>query len=199
MTIRTFSCSFSDFLLGLRKKIYMKKPEWKTTSREVFFKTPWNTFMHDEFVMENGKRGNYWYVHSAGSVFVVPITLEKKIIMTHQFRYLVDRMCYEFPGGGVPEGMDIVEAARMELKQEIGIEAEQLISVGEFIPMNGVTNELCHVYVAMGLKDSGQQLEETERINVVSFSIDEFEQMIRDKKIDDGMTLAAWSLAKYHL
>ena len=177
----------------------MEKPAYKTVSKEVFFQTPWTTFMHNKFQMPNGKEGNYWYVHTKGSAFVIPVLPDGRILMGHQYRYLTDRMSYEFAGGGMNDGKSYEEAARAELEEELGYTAQSLTEVGEFCPMNGVTDEICKVFVAKGIEKTEQKLEETEQINEITFSPQEFDQMIVDGKVDDGMTLAAWSLARPHI
>ncbi len=177
----------------------MEKPVWKTLSEEVFFKTPWTTFMHKEFELPTGKQGHYWYVHTKGSAFVIPLLPDGRVLMGHQYRYLVDRMSYEFAGGSVKEGTTYDDAAKEELEEELGYVADDMQQVGEFIPMNGVTDEVCKVYVAKGLTKKEQNLEETEQIEEVAFTPQEFDQMIMEGKVDDGMTLAAWTLARPYI
>ncbi len=177
----------------------MEKPAYKTLSKEVFFKTPWTTFMHKKFTMPSGKEGDYWYVHTKGSAFVIPVLPDGSILIGHQYRYLTDRMSYEFAGGGVDEGKTYEEAARQELEEELGYTAQEIKEVGEFCPMNGVTDEICKVFVAKGIEKTAQNLEETEQISELSFSPEEFDRMIAEGKMDDGMTLAAWALARPHL
>ena len=177
----------------------MEKPAYKTLSKEVFFKTPWTTFMHNKFTMPNGKEGNYWYVHTKGSSFVIPVLPNGRIILGHQYRYLTDRLSYEFAGGSVNEDKTYEEAARQELEEELGYTAQKLKEVGEFCPMNGVTDEICKVFVATGIEKTAQNLEETEQIEELTFSPEEFDRMIAEGKMDDGMTLAAWALARPHL
>lgn len=173
---------------------------WKTLKSEIFKKTPWTTFRQNEFEMSNGKRGMYYFVDSKGSSFIVPVTSTGKIVLTEQYRYLIDEASIEFPGGGVVEGEDYIETAKKELEEETGYRAEKFTYVGEFIPMNGVTNEICKVYLAEGLKKGEAMHEETEDgMRIFEVSIEEFEQMIKDNSVKDGMTLASWQLTKKYL
>lgn len=172
---------------------------WKTIESKVFFESPWMTFKHNVFEMPNGKRGNYYFVSTRGSSMVVPILPDGRILLTRQYRYLVDEESVEFPAGGVKKNQDHLAAAKGELEEESGYRAGELKYVGNFVPMNGVTDEVCHVYLASGLTPVGQILDETEDINVFFRSPEEIDAMIKENKIQDGMTLAAWALARFHL
>lgn len=172
---------------------------WKTIKSEVFFQTPWTTFKHNEFEMSNGKNGHYYFVSTRGSSMVIPVLPDGRVLLTRQYRYLVDRESIEFPAGGVKEGQDHEQAARSELEEESGYRAGSLQRVGEYIPMNGVTDEICKVYIARDLTKTKQNLDETEDIRIFAHTPEEIDAMIRSNEIQDGMTLAAWALAKPHL
>ncbi len=173
---------------------------WKTLKSEVFKQTSWTTFRQNEFEMPNGKIGTYYFVDSRGSSFVVPVTKDGKIVLTRQYRYLIDEESIEFPGGGVKEGQSYEEAAKEELREETGYVVEKLECAGEFVPWNGVTNEKCKVFIATNLQKGEAALEETEEgTKIVLATIGEIEEMIKNNIIKDGQTLASWQLAKRHL
>jgi 8-oxo-dGTP pyrophosphatase MutT (NUDIX family) len=84
----------------------------------------------------------------------------------------------------------------MELREETGHEAKSLLMVGEFNPYNGVTDEMCNVYVARDLKYVGGTPDETEEFEILRVTSNEIETRIRSGVIWDGMSIAAWSIAK---
>ena len=146
--------------------------------------------------MPNGKRGKYYFVSTGGSSMVIPVTNDNKIILTKQYRYLVDMESVEFPAGGVKEGQTHEDAARAELEEETGYKAGKLEYVGEFVPMNGVTDEISKVYIARNLIKGEVNREETEDgMELLEIIPEEMERMIKENIIKDGMTLASWQLA----
>ena len=102
----------------------------------------------DCFEIPNGFSGEYHYVHTNGSSMVIPITEEGKIILVNQFRYLCNRESIEFPCGSVKEGRSYLETAHSELEEETGYRANLMKIVGEFNPYNGVTSEICKIFLA---------------------------------------------------
>lgn len=171
---------------------------WKTISREVRFKNPWWDYIVDKYSIDE-KEHEYHYCHTNGSVFIIPVSDDGKFIMVNQFRYLNNRMSLEFPGGGVKEGQNADEIAEHELVEETGFTGD-LEKVGFFGPFNGVTDEICNVYIARNLKPSDKhKKDETEEFEIQYYSREEIENLIESNEIFDGMTLAAWSLVRSKL
>jgi hypothetical protein len=70
-----------------------------------------------------------------------------------------------------------------------------MIHLGDLWIAYGFTRQLQHVYLATGLTETGKEPDAEEHDLVVrSFSIEEFEEMMRTGAIRDGCTLAAWGL-----
>ena len=171
---------------------------WNRISREVKFKNPWWTYLIDKYRVEGGTEGEYHICHTAGSAFTIPVTKEGKLLMVNQYRYLNDRESIEFPGGGVKEGQNPDDIARKELVEETGLDGD-FEKIGMFNPYNGVTDEICHVYIARNLLPSAEfAKDEHEEFELLELTIDELNQKIDTNEIYDGMTLAAWALAEKH-
>jgi hypothetical protein len=68
--------------------------------------------------------------------------------------------------------------------------------VGSFNPCNGLLDEICRVYIARNLRYVGARPDETESFELVRLTPDEIDAYIRDGTIWDGMTLAAWAIAR---
>jgi ADP-ribose pyrophosphatase len=96
----------------------------------------------------------------------------------------------------VKPGKSYDEMAALELEEETGYRSDALVRIGEFNPYNGVTNEICVVYTARDLVHSTQKPDATEEFEIVLCTVQQLEEMVRTNKIWDGMTLAAWILAK---
>lgn len=175
----------------------MALPRWKRLSTELRSRNPWWTYRVDRFALPSGKEGEYHHVHTEGSVMVVPVAGDGRLLLVNQYRYLLDRESLEFPGGGVKPGQTAEAAARAELAEEAGVSARELVRLGSFDPYNGVTDELCALFLARGLvPDPHARPDETELFEVTPLTAAELEARIARGEIWDGMTLAAWCLAR---
>lgn len=172
----------------------------KQLSSEVVSENRYWQYRADHYKHPDGSEGEYHYIHTPGSVMVIPVTAGGMLLLVRQFRYLNRRESLEFTGGGVRGGMSPEAAAASELKEEAGIVASELRHIGYFNPMNGVTDEICQVFVATGLVQVDSSPDASEEFELVELREDEFCDLIRQGEIWDGMTLAAFSLfrEKYH-
>ncbi len=167
-------------------------------SSKTKYKNPWWEYRLDEYQMPSGNIGEYHYVYTRGSTFVIPMLSDGRFVMTKQYRYLVQKESIEFPGGGLAEGLSPEENAKNELKEEAGFWANNLRMIGEFNPYNGVTNEMCKVFFANNLEKLDSCPEESEEFEILFLKKEEIVEKIKKGEIWDGMSLAAWTIFLYH-
>jgi len=66
--------------------------------------------------------------------------------------------------------------------------------IGKFNPFNGVTNEICSIYIASKFTQSEPKPDKSEEIEIYKLTKSEINKKIEKGEIWDGMTLAAWSI-----
>jgi len=169
---------------------------WKKLSESTLATNKWWVYRMDDVELPSGKRGEYHYVHTNGASMVVPVTAGQKVLLVNQFRYLCARTSLEFPCGGVKDGSSYRETALQELREETGYTSELLVRAGEFNPYNGVTDEVCRVYIASDLTYVGDDPDETEEFERLEFTPAELDDRISSGVIWDGMTIAAWGIVR---
>jgi ADP-ribose pyrophosphatase len=172
---------------------------WKRLTSKVLIENPWWMYKLDQFQIPDGIIGEYNYVHTNGSSMVIPVTDDGKIILVNQYRYLLDKESIELPCGGVKQGKTPEEMAHIELEEETGFQSKGLIYVSSFNPFNGVTDELCNVFIAKKLLKSISKPDVTEEFEILYRTPTEVDDLIRTNVIWDGMTMAAWVLARHHI
>ncbi len=169
---------------------------YKPLSKEIIFENPWWKYCRDRVELPSGKTWEYHYVRTNGSSMVVPQDDDGNFILVRQYRYTGNRDSVEFPCGGLKDGRTFDETARDELLEEAGFLPGRLQCVGSFNPCNGLVDEICRVYIARDLRYIGARPEETEDFELVRLTTDELDGFIRDGTLWDGMTIAAWAIAK---
>ena len=180
--------------LGVKLQTAMKP--YKVISKTIVYTNPWWQYCLDKIELPSGKTGEYHYVLTNGSSMVVPVADDGKLLMVRQYRYTGSRDSIEFPCGGLKDEETHDEAAKNELIEETGFQAGTLESIGNVNPCNGVVNEICRIYIARDLHYVGSRPDETEYFEPVSVTMEELDARIQDGTIWDGMTIAAWAIAK---
>src|SRR5258708_35223240 len=120
-----------------------------------------------------------------------------ELMWENKYRSLATRESLEFPCGSVKEGSTYDETARHELEEETGFGTQNLTAVAGFNPYNGVTDEMCRIYIARELVPVKSRPDDTEEFERVHLSCSDLEHKIRSGEIWDGMTLAAWALIRH--
>lgn len=172
---------------------------WKTLKSKRVFSCPWYHVNEDDFELPNKKIGKYFITHTKPSVMILPLTTDNKIIFIKQYRYPVNHIHMELPAGSIEKGETAPKAAKKELEEEAGFITKNIKEIGKFAPINGLSSEICHVFLAKKLVKTKQKLDPTELIEVKKFSIEKAYKMVDENKIECGMTLAALSLARKYL
>ncbi len=172
----------------------MSDKPWSRLSKETVFTCPYYKLSHDRYRLPSGAEQDYHYVDIPGSTMVVPVLPDGTLILVSQHRYLVGKKSLEFPAGGMKEGYEALFNAKEELREETGYEAKSWEQVGEFAPYNGVSNELCRVFVARDLESVGPEPEPTEELEIVHLTPDDIRARIASGELWDGMTIVSFTL-----
>ncbi|MBN1448695.1 MAG: NUDIX hydrolase [Bacteroidetes bacterium] len=167
---------------------------WQKLSEQVIHRNPWWTYMRDHVRHPGGTEGEYHFVRTPGSVMIIPRREDGRFVLVRQYRYLNDRESVEFPAGGLKHGQSPAGAAAAELAEEAALAAAHWQQIGVFNPFNGVTEELCHCFLAEDLQHCTAEPDDTEEFEIISCTAHEIDGMIKDGRLWDGMSLAAWSL-----
>jgi ADP-ribose pyrophosphatase len=172
---------------------------YRTIAKMILFENPWWKYCCDKVELPSGKPGDYHFVLTNGSAMVVALDDDGRLLLVRQYRYTGKRDSLEFPCGGLKDGSTYDETAHTECVEETGFLPGQIVAVGEFNPCNGLLDEICRVYIARNLRYVGARPDETESFELVRLTMEEVDELIRNGTIWDGMTLAAWALAKPRL
>lgn len=165
---------------------------WQTISSETKYNNPWIEVVEDQVINPGGGEGIYGKVHFKNKAMgIIPIDEEGNTWLVGQHRYTLDEFSWEIPEGGSPIGEDILEAAKRELKEETGLEANHWELFMTLHTSNSVTDEVAHVYLAKDLKHGSANLEESEAdLKVKKLPLKEAIQMALEGKITDSISVA---------
>ena len=175
------------------EKVFDNMPlaEKQVDSTEVFSGKLLHVFK-DNIILPNGHESTREYIKHLGAVAVVAMDDQGRIAIEHQFRYPFMAELLEIPAGKLDyAGEDHLEAAKRELREETGIEAQTFEYIGPFYPTCAYSTEVIYIYWARGLSFGNRDLDDDESINVEMMDIRKFVDMILAGKVQDGKTQAA--------
>ena len=141
--------------------------------------------------LENGKTAFREIVHHHGGAGVVAMTEAREIYMVRQFRYAFGQELLEIPAGKLEKGENPREAALRELKEECGLQAEEVRDLGPIYPTVGYDSEIIHLFLATGLSPVQGTPDEDEFLTVEKWPLKTLVEKVMTGDIRDGKTVAA--------
>lgn len=156
---------------------------WKVTNTKQVYENHWLSVREDEVIHPDGKPGIFGVATLIPGVSILPIDDDGNVYLIEEYRYAVEHLCTECASGAIEKGQTPLEAAKRELHEEAGFEADEWLDVGCIDPFTSVTNAPHYLFIAKKLHNVGQQLESSEMIKVVKFTLDDAYQMVLDGHI----------------
>jgi ADP-ribose pyrophosphatase len=176
---------------------------YETVQTTCLWQSKWYSLRQDRLLAQDGHDFTYTIVDHPGAIWVVPVTMDRQVVLVYQYRYPVDDWCYEVPAGGFPPRLEqsqrtsrsrlvqAEEVARRELLEEVGGTAADLRHVGQFYTSNGISNEEAYVYLASGVVLGQSHREPTELMEIRLVPVEQALRMARFGEITDGPSALA--------
>jgi ADP-ribose pyrophosphatase len=146
--------------------------------------------------LPNGRERQYDLVEHSDSIAIVPVDHAGRIYFVSQYRVGSESELLELPAGVMETGETPLECAKREIREEIGMAAEEMQQLGGFYLAAGYANEYMTVFLAAGLYESPLDPDADEFLNISTMTIPEAYAFAREGKFHDGKTLAALLLAQ---
>lgn len=168
----------------------MPPKAWKTRSSRRIYENPWMKLREDIAEMPDGKTTVYGVIECAECVGVLPFIDDDHVVMVRQYRYVFgEDHRWEMPTGGVKPGESLEEAARRELREEVGYHAAELQHVSTYFPSKSIVRETGYLFIGRGLTQVKAVPDETEFLETAIFPFEQVLQMVNDSEIRDSMTV----------
>jgi ADP-ribose pyrophosphatase len=156
----------------------------------VLYKGPVFGVRRDEVLEPTGVRATREVITHPGSVVVMPILPDGRIILIRQYRHAARRFLWELVAGRIDPGESVRKAAARELIEETGYRAKRLRVFLDLFPTPGFVEERMYISIAEGVSAGKAEPEEDERITSKAFTRKELEKMIQHGVLRDAKSVA---------
>lgn len=161
---------------------------WKKINSKIVYDSKYFRVRRDKIKLPNKEIKEWTYWDSRDSAMVIAMTVQKKLIMIKQYRYLVNGEVIEFPSGSLNENEPIKKAAEREFKEETCYEIKSpLVKLGSFYETYGQLNRKIHLFFAKKAVKAKKNLmaedDVSEDAEVVLVDFNQAVKMARENKI----------------
>jgi ADP-ribose pyrophosphatase len=167
-----------------------KAEKAKILRSKIVYSGPVFGIRRDELIEPGGVRTSREMITHSGSVVVLPILPDGRILLIRQYRHAARQFLWELVAGRIDEGESPRKGAARELIEETGYRAKRFRIFLDFFPTPGFLEERMFILLAEGLTEGEASPEEDEKITSRAFTRKELEQMIHKRIIRDGKTIA---------
>jgi 8-oxo-dGTP pyrophosphatase MutT (NUDIX family) len=169
--------------------------KWKTLTTDAVYKTPVFDLHRRRSGHPNRGERDFFILDAPNWVNIIPLTAAGEVVMIRQWRHGISEFTLEVPGGMVdPEDISPMHAARREMVEETGYDADTIIELGKVHPNPAIQGNVCYSFLAEDLRNVGQPeslgAEETE---VALIPLVDIPGLIASAGIMHALTIAAFS------
>ena len=172
---------------------------WQTLDdREVYSAAPWITVHRQQLRLPDGRTvEDYHQIDLRDYVIIVAQTPEGKYLVERQYKHGVGKVSLLLPGGVIDDGEEPLPAAKRELLEETGYEANEWRGIGVYVSDANYGCGHAHVFVARNARkvvepDSG----DLEDMEILLMDSSELIEAIRtgEMMVVGAVAAVAWAL-----
>jgi ADP-ribose diphosphatase len=173
-------------------KTAVKQPNKKAKilNSEVIFEGKSFGVRRDELIEPTGVRTMREVVTHPGSVVVLPVLPDGKIVLVRQYRHATGQYLWELVAGRMERGENPKKGAARELIEETGYRAKKFTVFLQLFPTPGFLQERMYLLLAEGLTLGAAEPEEDEKLIVGTYSKKQLEEMMQSGKMRDAKSIA---------
>src|SRR5437762_7299718 len=159
-------------------------------SSTMIYNGPVFGLRRDEVIEPSGVRATREVITHPGSVVVLPVLPDGRIVLIRQYRHATRQFLWELVAGRMDAGEMPREAAARELIEETGYRAKRFRIFLDVFPTPGFLEERMFLLLAEGLTAGEARPEEDEKIFSRAYNRKQLEEMIGGGKLRDAKSVA---------
>jgi ADP-ribose pyrophosphatase len=173
-------------------KAVVKQPnkKAKVLKSEIIYEGKAFGVRRDELIEPTGVRTIREVVTHPGSVVVLPVLPDGRIVLVRQYRHATRQYLWELVAGRMEHGETPQKGAQRELIEETGYRARKFSVFLDVFPTPGFLEERMYILLAEGVTAGEAAPEEDEKIVVAAYTRKELEQMMRRGELKDAKSIA---------
>jgi len=168
----------------------MAKGKARILASEMIYEGPVFGLRRDEVIEPTGLRARREVITHPGSVVVLPVLDDGRIVMIRQYRHATRQYLWELVAGRKEPEETPRQGAARELLEETGYRAKRFKVFLDVFPTPGFLEERMFVVLAEGLTAGKAQPEEDEKIEVQAYKVKEITEMMKKGRLKDAKSIA---------
>jgi ADP-ribose pyrophosphatase len=139
------------------------------------------------------KSGEFFSLDCPDWANVIAITPDRQVVLIEQFRFGIEEVTLEIPGGIIDPGESPAEACRRELLEETGYAGDEIRMIGRVSANPAIQNNFVHTGLILNARPAADvKLDHLEEIHLRLAPLEEVPRLIRSGAIHHAFVVAAF-------
>lgn len=147
------------------------------------YKNPWINVREDTVIHPRGNKGIFGIIKMKNGISVLAINSRKEAFLVREYKYGIRNFSTETMSGGMDGNESPLQAAKRELKEELGLVAKRWICLGYVDPFTTILSSKNYMYLALDIKQKNICPDEEEKIELIKVSFKRAVEMVMSGKI----------------
>jgi len=165
---------------------------WIVHGERSIYDCEWLTVALTDVEVPGGDRFEHHVVrvpnYASGTVVHDP---GRGVLLLWRHRFITDSWGWEIPAGRIDPGETPEQAAHRETLEETGWEPGPLRPLIAYHPINGLSDQIFHCFIAERASFVGPPTDPSESERVEWVEVSELRRLVRDGEMRDGLSLTA--------
>ena len=165
---------------------------WIVHGERSIYDCEWLTVALTDVEIPGGERFEHHVVrvpnYASGTVVYDPA---RGVLLLWRHRFITDSWGWEIPAGRIDPGETPEQAAHRETLEETGWEPGPLRPLIAYHPVNGLSDQIFHCFIAERASFVGAPTDPSESERVEWDEVSELRRLVRDGEMRDGLSLTA--------
>ncbi len=176
-----------------------KRGKWTIKKDKNIFKSHFIQLTESDVITPKSKPGKYISLKIRDGVAVLPVDENGYVYLIEEFSFVLNKSLLTAPKGAIEDGEEPITAAKRELKEEVGFEAEEWKYLGETKRLPNLMECSAHLFIAKKLKKSKMSLDDDEDITIKKVKFEDAYKLALESKITEDSSCVLILRAKEFL
>jgi 8-oxo-dGTP pyrophosphatase MutT (NUDIX family) len=159
-----------------------KGPYTVLSSRNAY-ENPWLIVREDKVIRPGGKEGYFGIIEMKAGASVLALNSQHEVYLVSEYKYGIERDSIELMSGALEPDETPLDAAKRELKEELGLEADEWIDLGVVDPFTTAVHSPNYMFLAMGIQEGEPTPEDGEVLEIIKTRFSEAIEMVMRSEI----------------
>jgi ADP-ribose pyrophosphatase len=159
------------------------KGPYQVVSTRKAYENPWLSVREDRVIRPGGKEGYFGIIEMKAGSSVLALTAQNEVYLVKEYKYGVERDSIELVSGAIEPDETPLNAAKREMKEELGLEADEWIDLGVVDPFTTAVRSPNYMFLAVGVHEGDGNPEEGEVLEIIKTPFAEAIDMVMRSEI----------------